>query len=305
MARKAATSTAPPRTSARRTGKPSALTEADINSISIASLTLDTPLIPFRLKKREKQKFEFITLPSEIRLRIYEYYFDDSEDVIDLTQENYKRYHKRLGIVRVCKQLHAEVTHYFYSTRSFRIFPTTHGRYFKTKKPLLARLRPNQLECIHTLELRLGPGFNNPPRGWVVNDALGLKQCINVHRLRIMVECDPSDGIFRGFRRSEGFYENFSCDLLVKVLEELPALKVIEFDAWPSVKKRGAMMKGLLEVVRPTKLLIEWGPERGWTDAMDEDDEKRVDLTAPFITGMELSVYSGANLAVEAEARPD
>ncbi|KAL3958212.1 hypothetical protein ACCO45_006374 [Purpureocillium lilacinum] len=130
----------------------------------------------------------------------------------------------------------------------------------KSKRPLLARLKPGQRECITTLELRLGPGWNAPPKGWVVNDALGLKDCVNVRKLSVFVECDPSDGVFKGFRRSEGFYEGFSRKLLASVAETLPHLAVIEFDSWSSVKKSGAMMQGLLDVAAQTGRLIRWGP---------------------------------------------
>jgi hypothetical protein len=272
--------------------------EEEIANLTITSLTSDVPLRPFRLKKQEQPKrFLFLTLPSELRVKIYEYYFDDAETVLDLAPDNYKRLHKRLSIIRTCKQMHDEINHYFYSSRTFRIFPTHPGRYFKTKKPLLARMKPCQRDCITSLELRLGPGWNNPPRGWVVNPALGLNECIHVQKLNVFVECDPSDGIFKGFRRFEGFYEEFSRNLLASVLKELPNVTTIEFDAWSSVKKGGDMMRGLLEVANQTQKAITWGPERGWTDTTDADDAS-VDLAASFIQGMALSGYSSGVVSV-------
>lgn len=248
------------------------VTEDEVNKLAIASLTLDTPLRPLKRRVPAKPKpFLFLSLPSELRLKIYAYYFDDTDDVLDLGPDNYKRMHKRLGIVRVCKQVHDEVTYFFYSTRAFRIFPTYPGRYFKAKKPILARLKPVQRQNITALELRLGPGWNAPPRGWVVNDALGLKECVSVRKLTVFIECDPSNSVFKGFRRSEGFYETFSRELLAGVLDEMPLLKIIEFDAYTSVKKSGAMMHGLLDIATQYKRQIQWGPERGWTDDMDED----------------------------------
>ncbi|PON25793.1 hypothetical protein TGAM01_v205230 [Trichoderma gamsii] len=249
-------------------------TSADSLAVDIASLTLDTPIIELRKKppRVPATPFHFLSLPSELRVRIYEYYFDENENVLDLSPDNYKRYHKRLGLMRVCKLLRDEATYFFYGTRTFRIFPTYPGKYFKSKKPILARLKPRQRECITSLELRLGPGWNAPPKGWAVNDALGLKDCVNVHTLKVLVECDPSDNIFKGFRRSEGFYEKFSRQLLASVLEALPAVKAVEFDAWSSVKKSGAMMTGLFKVVTEKEgLSIQWGPDRGWTDAEEEE----------------------------------
>lgn len=265
-----------------------------VPAVSIASLTLDTPLIPLRRPRRVPAKpFPFLALPSELRVKVYEHFFSDTDAVIDLGPDNYKRIHKHLGLMRVCRQLHDEATHFFYSSRAFRLFPTHPGRYFKTKKPLLARLKPGQRECITKLELRLGPGWGAPPKGWAVNDALGLKDCVGVRRLSVFVECDPSDGIFKGFRRSEGFYEGFSRHLLGAVVAGLPNVAAVEFDAWPSVKKSGAMMRGLLDVAAQSQRPICWGPERGWTDADgDEDDAQAPAKGEGFLDGNPMQGYA-------------
>ncbi|KAM4068176.1 3 exoribonuclease family protein [Hirsutella rhossiliensis] len=265
-------------------------TDDEAKAIPIASLTLNTPLTLLKTPKRRvpSKPFPFILLPSELRIKVYEHYFGHADDVLDLGPDNYKCIHKLLGLMRVCKQIHAEATHLFYSTRSFRIFPTYPGRYFKTKKPLLARLKPRQRQCLTSLQLRLGPGWNAPPRGWVVNDALGLQDCANVHKLSVYVECDPSDGFFKGFRHSEGFYEGFSRKLLANIIDDLPCLHAIEFDARSCVKKSGAMMHGLLDVAVQSQRLIRWGPERGWTDA--EEDPVDPDPAALF-EGLTLQGY--------------
>ncbi|POR37673.1 Uncharacterized protein TPAR_02126 [Tolypocladium paradoxum] len=271
----------------------------EIGKLSIASLTLDTPLIPLKTNARRvpSKPFLFLSLPSELRVKVYEHYFNDTDKVLDLGPDNYKRIHKMLGLMRVCKQIYAEAAHLFYSTRAFRIFPTYPGKYFKTKKPLLARLKPGQRECIKCLELRLGPGWNAPPKGWVVNDALGLKDCVNVRKLNVFVECDPSDGFFKGFRQSEGFYERFSRRLLASVIDELPSVDVIEFDAWSGVKMSGDMMHGLLDVATQSKRLIRWGPERGWTDA--DEDTASADSAARFVDSIPIQGYA-PNISVVA-----
>ncbi|KND91093.1 hypothetical protein TOPH_04404 [Tolypocladium ophioglossoides CBS 100239] len=273
-------------------------TEDEISKLSITSLTLDTPLIPLTPKARRVpvKPFLFLSLPSELRVKVYEHYFNDTDKVLDLGPDNYKRIHKMLGLMRVCKQIHAEAAHLFYSTRPFRIFPTYPGKYFKTKKPLLARLKPGQRECITSLELRLGPGWNAPPRGWVVNDALGLRECVNVRKLNVFVECDPSDGFYKGFRQSEGFYEGFSRKLLASVIDQLPVVGVIEFDAWSGVKKSGDMMRGLLDVARQSKRVIRWGPERGWTDA--DEDTTSADPAARFVDSIPIQGYAPNILVV-------
>ncbi|SPO02575.1 uncharacterized protein DNG_05248 [Cephalotrichum gorgonifer] len=210
--------------------------------------------------------FRFLDLPPELRLRIYDYHFADCRGVTDLEPENYKRIGKKLVLLLVCKQLYHEVTPFFFGNSTFRVFPIHPGRPLKTKKPLLARLTPNQRAWITNLELRLGPGFNNPPRGWVINDALGLRDCVRVKKLRVYVEIDPSDNALKGFRRADGFYEEFSSRLLTGILAAVPSVEVVEFDAWPSVKISGGMMQRLLSVISPSYQLA-WGPDRGWNGA--------------------------------------
>jgi hypothetical protein len=234
---------------------------------------------------KNKKPFPFLDLPAELRIEIYAYYFNDIDYVIDLDPDNYKRIHKKLGIFRTCKTIYNEASQVFYGMHTFRLFPTHPGRFFKTKKPLLARLNARQRGWIRSLELRLGPGWNKPPRGWVVNSALGLADCINVRKLTVFVECDPSDGVFNGFRRADGFYETFSRNLLRDVLNEMPFLDCVHFDAWSSVKKSGAMMTGLLGVAAAHGKRIGWGPERQWSDRDDLDDvmlPHAVVATAPF-----------------------
>jgi hypothetical protein len=215
--------------------------------------------------------FPFLSLPSELRNKIYSMVFSMTPLVIDLDPSTFSLLHRNkiLALFGVSRQIHLESTHHFFSTHTFRLFPTYPGRYFKTKRPLLARLPQHYRASITNFELRLGPGWNNPPQGWVVNDALGLKDCTSTRVLKVFVECDPSDIIFKGFRAGEGFYEKFSQGLLEGVLKEVPSVQVVEFDAWSSVKRNGDMIAGLGEVVVRYDKLIAWGPERGWEEESD------------------------------------
>jgi hypothetical protein len=258
-------------------------------------------------KPKPAGPFRFMDLPSELRIKVYGLYFADTGRVIDLDPDNYKRIHKKLGILRTCRAIYAEASHYFYSTHTVRLFPTHPGRFFKTKKPLLARLTPRQRSCLTSLELRLGPGWNKPPRGWIVNQALGLADCTSVRSLTVFVECDPSDGVFNGFRRADGFYEGFSRNLLDDVLTGLQShnnLERIIFDAWSSVKKSGAMMTGLLDAVHTRTQRITWGPERGWTDRDEESDEKVRGHSHVLVSGISpspgLVAHGGMNVVVVA-----
>ncbi|KAK0735290.1 hypothetical protein B0T26DRAFT_631167 [Lasiosphaeria miniovina] len=244
----------------------------DLSKIAIGALSLDGPV---EKPKAKKQAFCFLALPTELRLKIYGYHFAGI-GVIDLDTDNYKRIHKKLAILRTCRTIYNEATYLFYSSHTFRIFPTHAGRFFKTKKPLLARLNTRQRSLITSLELRLGPGWGHkPPRGWVVNSALGLFDCTSVRRLTVFVECDPSDGVFNGFRRDDDFYEGFCRILLKDVLGDMAFVDRVYFDAWSSVKKSGAMMRGLIDIAFAQGRSIGWGPDRGWTD--NDCEEKTLD----------------------------
>ncbi|KAK4118078.1 hypothetical protein N657DRAFT_584283 [Parathielavia appendiculata] len=249
----------------------------DISEIPIGALTLSDQTEGVaenapKTDRNDKKAFRFLDLPAELRIEIYAQFFAGIDYTIDLDSDNYKRIHKKLGIFRTCRTIYSEASHAFYSTKTFRIFPTQPGRFFNTKKPLLARLNKRQRTCLTSLELRLGPGWGAPPRGWVVTPALGLAECVNVRKLTVLVEIDPSDNALKGFRKADGFYERFSGNLLDRVLAEMPLVKRVHFDAWSSVKKSGPMMTGLIEIAKARGRRICWGPERKWTDRDDDDD---------------------------------
>jgi len=229
------------------------------------------------------QPFRFLALPSELRNKIYSLVFSTAPAVIDLDPYTFALLHRQklLSLLRVSRQLHNEAAHHFFSTHTFRLFPTYPGRYFKTKRPLLARIASRYRASMTSLELRLGPGWNNPPQGWVVNDALGLADCTSVRVLKVFVECDPSDPSLKGFRMGEGAYERFSAALLDAVLKEITSVMVVEFDAYPSVKRTGDMMSGLGEVVAKSDKVVGWGPERGW-----DRDSDQIWLDAILMNGL-------------------
>lgn len=229
----------------------------------------------------EPKPFRFLDLPSEIRCKIYAYHFQGAGQVLDLHHDNHRRIHRRLTLLRTCRLIYTEASHLFYSTHTFRVFSTTPGRFFKTKKHLLARLKPQQRACLTRLELRLGPGWSKPPKGWVVNEALGLAECINVRKLTVFVQIDPSMPFLDGFRKADGFYEAFSKSLLGELLAGLPALERVEFDAYESVRKGCPIMRNLLEITMENSRKICWGPERGWNDT--DDDEAVAAELAPAV----------------------
>jgi hypothetical protein len=216
--------------------------------------------------------FPFLALPYELRIRIYEQLLI-FPTTIDLDPSNTRTLIRPLRLFLVSHAVHAEASRLFYSRNTFRIF-AVHGRFFHTKKQLLTRLPVTYRSYVTKLELRLGPGWTKPPKGWVVDAKLGLGDMRNVRGLRVFVECDPaSSEIFEGFRHKDGeeFYTTFCVGLLRGLFAQLSGLSKVEFDAYPSVSRTSPLMKGLIAEVKAGQKKIIWGPERGWDKIVEVD----------------------------------
>jgi len=167
--------------------------------------------------------------------------------------------------------MHDEAYPVFYS-QPIRLFPT-HGRFFHTKQPLLARLPLRYRNVVAALELRLGPGWSNPPRCQHTRPPIGLLDCTSLRTLKIFVEIDPSDTVFAGFRgknATEETYKWFCVDLLHGILEQVPSLETVEIDAYPAVKKEAQLVMALRRKIEENGKRLVWGPLRGWEKEGDE-----------------------------------
>lgn len=184
---------------------------------------------------------------------------------------NYRLILPRLSLFLVSRRMHEEAYPVFYS-QTLRLYPY-HGRFFHTKKPLLARLPSHYRNAVKTVELRLGPGWSKPPACQNTNDTLGLTDCTHMRLLKIFVELDPSDSIFTGYRgknATEETYKWFCVDLLLGIIEQVPSLETVEIDAYPGVKKDAPLVMALQKTVADVQLRLTWGPLRGWEKAQDE-----------------------------------
>ncbi|KAF2124454.1 hypothetical protein P153DRAFT_302356 [Dothidotthia symphoricarpi CBS 119687] len=218
----------------------------------------------------DTQPFRFFDLPSELRLRVYELCLIFPK-TIDLDPTNSRTIAPHLRLLRVSRRMHDEASRVFYGANTFRLFPI-HGSYINKKYPLLAWLPRRHRALITRLELRLGPGFNRPPKAWVVDKRLGLPAATKVYKLKIFVEIDPaSSDVFEGFRVAADFFTEFCVSLLRSLFTQVPSIHEVEFDAYPSVSKSSPLLKGLLEETSLNQKRITWGPERGWDKIVEVD----------------------------------
>ncbi|KAF2730918.1 hypothetical protein EJ04DRAFT_400605, partial [Polyplosphaeria fusca] len=212
--------------------------------------------------------FPLLSLPPELRLKIYTFHLH-LPHTLDLDPSNPSTIAPRLLLLRTSHTVHEEAYRVFYSRNTFRVFPV-HGRFFHTRAPLLARLPPRYRAVLTRLELRVGPGWTGPPRGWVVDGGLGLGDAGAVWRVRVFVECDPAASeIFEGFRVGKEFYTRFCVGLLGGLGEGLKGLREVEVDAYPSVGRGAPLVRGLVEEAEKRGLRVVWGPERGWDKVVD------------------------------------
>ncbi|PSN65006.1 hypothetical protein BS50DRAFT_575118 [Corynespora cassiicola Philippines] len=217
------------------------------------------------------ETFRFFDLPYELRLRVYELLLVVPQ-TIDLDPMNFRSISPLMRMFFVSHRMHEEAYRVFYGRNTFRIFPT-HGRFYHTKAPLLARLPTRYRAVITQFELRIGMGWNKPPRGWVADDRLGLEEMEKARLLKIFVAFDPaSDAVFEGFSKGPSFYTEFNVNVLKSLILQVPSMGEIEFDAWPGLLSRSSpLLQGLLDIAKAKKKKISWGPVCGWDKIVDDE----------------------------------
>jgi hypothetical protein len=211
--------------------------------------------------------FRFFDLPSELRLRIYELLLVFPK-TFDLDPSNARNVAPHLRIFAVSQRMHEEASRVFYGRNTFRVFPI-HGRYINKKHPFLAWLPRKYRTYITRLELRVGPGFNRPPKHWVVDSRLGLAAATRVYKLRIFVDFDPSSHpSFGGVMQGPTHYTEYCVGLVRALLAQIPSVSEVEFDAY-TVTRSSPLLLGLMDEAKLNQKKITWGDERGWESIVD------------------------------------
>lgn len=197
--------------------------------------------------------------------------------VIDYDPTNPRTIRRRLDLLLVSRRMHAESYPIFYGMNAFRLFPT-HREFTKIPTIILARIPPHYRACISHIEMRLGPGWADPPASWTLGygrsrdsrrkkDRSGLEDCTNLRHLKVFVELDPSHPVFDGFRIDEKFYTQFCGELLKRALSMAPAVETVVFDGYESVNLEAPLMTELLKQTLNAGKSISYGPNRGWAEA--------------------------------------
>lgn len=270
---------------------------ADVNSIqdALQRATLQDPTEDQpKTAQAKKPCFRFLDLPSEIRLRIYSFVLFTprrrralrTTGSVGASSKNkpVAPVADRMCLFLVSRRLHDEASHLFYSAQTFRLFPIQDYSRLPTVRALPRRYLPS----ITTIELILGSSWTAPPPSWSVNRGLGLEDMACARTLKVFVQCDPSHPVFEGFRISRDYYTQFAGELMQQILARLPNLVQVEFDGYPSVQRKGALMTRLLGETRAARKKILWGPDRGWSNLYD-DDAENVDELVPYEQGNGLS----------------
>lgn len=227
---------------------------------SLVSMFSDLETPPAPQQQQQQQPFRFSDLPSELRAQILGLVLVTDTTTVDLDANNHHHGRRRLHILLVSRRFHTEASQIFYGSNTFRVFPTN-GRFMGDRvKPLVARLPERYRASLVSLELRLGPGWGRPPRSWRINPRLGLQDMKAVRVLKIYVQIDPSQDVYKGFRVSKDFYTLFCERLLEDLMNRLQSLARVEFDGWPSVMYDSTLMDTLFKVAQSREKQIVLAP---------------------------------------------
>jgi len=199
--------------------------------------------------------FRFFDLPLEIRRLIMSFLFHYKHPLdIDF------RTIRTLSLLPVCHRWYDEVVGVFFGSNTFRLLPTHPKAVTKRAKPLISNFTSLQRAAITSVDLRLGPFWTQPPKCWKLDHKAGLEDLVSLRKLRVFVQIDPSQPIFKGFRGpGKEFYTHFCGDLLKEIFTRVPNLEEVELDGELSVAKDGPLLSELAQQVRNADKKLSWG----------------------------------------------
>lgn len=98
---------------------------------------------------------------------------------------------------------------------------------------------------------------------------------VGVRKVKVFMECDPSQEVFRSFRRARDFFTNFARTLLEEMIKRLPNFEEVEFDGYRSVRRDGPLVMKLIGEAKRHGKRVTWGSDissRSSLEATDDHD---------------------------------
>jgi hypothetical protein len=168
-----------------------------MNSVASSSSSSNPPT---------KKPFPFFELPSELRIKIYQYvlFIEHGKGVVDLDRDNDRRIAPRLTCFRASRRMHDEAYPIFYGSpqQPFRLFPTGINELYRAKKSLLELLTPTYRAVVNTIELRLGPAWEKVSPGsssYVQEVVTSMSQQYRAHSALPSYMCFMLEHLWRSY----------------------------------------------------------------------------------------------------------
>jgi hypothetical protein len=210
------------------------------------------------------QSFAFLSLPPEIRTKIYNLILFPPPRLPLDPKPSPSHTSSSLSLLRTSRLVHSETTHLLYTHTAFPLFPIQAFPPLPT--PLL--IPPRHRYIPKSLHLRLGNSWSAPPKSWRVSKLLAraLPKFGALKTLKVFVEVDPSEPMFEKYRISRDFYTDFAGELLQDVIKAIPQLKTVEIGGYEFVNLRGPLVTRIRRVVEEMERKLLWSVEDGWRE---------------------------------------
>jgi hypothetical protein len=91
---------------------------------------------------------------------------------------------------------------------------------------------------------------------------------LRVLKIFVEIDCDSNKSqVFVGFRKEDQFYTGFCGNLARGILQEVPSIREVRFERWPSVARDGPLMTRLVKEAVDADKSVGWG--HTWSELCD------------------------------------